>query len=151
MWSCPLFSHPEEYKEHFEPDEVILSPWYYNAFRKEHWTPVSSRQEYVVYYNEGAYKDMGIEYVEQDPFLVNFRKVALPLMKEGYKYVPSASICNRCDYNTVDLMEYFRDNAPDDQVVGYITTTWCHTLNKHKELFESAFKFFKEAKAEIYG
>ncbi len=115
-------------------------------------TPVSSRQEYVVYYNEGQYKDMGIEYVEQDPFLVNFRKVALPLMEEGYKCVPCASICNRCDYNTVDLMEYFRDNAPpDDQVVGYITTTWCHTLNKHKELFESALKFFKEAKEKIYG
>ena len=151
MWSCPLFDHPEEYKEHFEADEVILSPWYYNAFRKEHWTPVSSREVYVTYYNEAEYKDMNIEYVEQDPFLVNFRNVALPLMKEGYLYVPCASVCNKCDYNTEDLMEYFRDNAPDDQIVGYITTTWKPTLIKHKDEVTAALKFFKEAKEKIYG
>ncbi|MBQ7096917.1 MAG: hypothetical protein IJN96_02485 [Clostridia bacterium] len=150
MWSCPLFDHPEEYKKHFEPDEVILSPWYYNALRKEHWTPVSSRQEYVTYYNEGDYAKMGIEYVEQDPFLVNFRNLALPLMEEGYLYVPCASVINKCDYNTSDLVEYFRDNAPDNQIVGYITAPWYKTMPEFKENFGQSFRFLKEAKEKFY-
>ena len=151
IWSCALFDHPEEYKEHIGADEVVLSPWYYNAFRKEHWTPIESRAEYVAYYNEGDYASMGIKYVEEDPFLVNFRKVALPLMKEGYSYIPCASVYNRCDYNTSDLVEYFKDNAPDEQIVGYITAPWCHqTTWEMKQFLDESFKFLKEAKEKFY-
>jgi len=150
MWSCPLFEHPEEYKNYIDADEAILSPWYYNAFRKEHWTPVSSREEYVEYYNAEEYKDMNIQFVEEDPFLVNFRKVALPLMKEGYCYVPCASVNNRCDYNTSDLVEYFKDNAPDNQVVGFITAPWQKTAPENKDRFEESFRFLKEAREKFY-
>lgn len=150
MWSCPLFEHPEEYKKHFAPDEVLLSPWYYNAFRKEHWTPIESREAYVTYYNEGEYANMGIKYVEEDPFLVNFRKIALPLLKEGYLYVPSASVCNRCDYNTSDLVEYFKENAPDNQIIGFITAPWCQTLPEYKSCYEDSFRFLKEAREKFY-
>lgn len=151
IWSCALFDHPEEFKKHIDADEIVLSPWYYNAFRKEHWTPVSSRQEYVTYYNEGAYKEMGIKFVEEDPFLVNFRKVALPLMKEGYSYIPCASVFNRCDYNTSDLVEYFKDNAPDSQVLGFITAPWFPTLKEYEKDFDDSFRFLKEAKEKFYG
>lgn len=150
IWSCPLFDHPKEYKEHFDADEVVLSPWYYNAFRKEHWTPIESREVYMTYYNEGQYANMGIKFVEEDPFLVKFREVALPLMKEGYQYVPCASVCNQCDYNSADLMEYFKENAPDDQVLGFITAPWKPVLNEHKTYFEQSFKLFKEAKDAFY-
>lgn len=151
IWSCSLFDHPEEFKKHIDADEIVLSPWYYNAFRKEHWTPVESRQEYVTYYNEGAYKEMGIKFVEEDPFLVNFRKVALPLMTEGYNYIPCASVFNRCDYNTSDLVEYFKDNAPDDQVLGFITAPWFPTLKEYEKDFDDSFRFLKEAKEKFYG
>jgi len=150
MWSCPLFDHPEEYKNHIGPDEAVLSPWYYNAFRKEHWTPVTSNPNYVAYYNEGEYASMNIEYVEQDPFLVNVRKLALPLLKEGYKYIPCASTINRCDYNTSDLLEYFRDGSPDEQIIGYITAPWKKTLPQFKNFFEESFKFLKEAREIFY-
>ncbi len=151
IWSCPLFRHPEEYKAHIGPDEAVLSPWYYNAFKKEHWTPVSSREVYVTYYNEGIYKDMNIEYVEQDPYLVNFRNVALPLMKDGYKYIPSSSTYNKCDYNTEDLMDYFKENAPDDQILGYVIATWSPTIMENQGEVKRALKLFKEAKEKIYG
>lgn len=141
----PLFDHPEEYAARFEPDEAIFSPWYYNAFRKEHWTPVSSRAEYVAYYNGGDYAKMGIEYVEEDPFLVNFRKVALPLLEKGYSYVPCASVFNRCDYNHMDLLEYFKENASDEQVVGFMPAPWKPATKEFKGYYEETFKFFKEA------
>lgn len=150
IWSCPLFNHPEEFKKYIDADEVVLSPWNYNALNPEHWTPVESRAEYVAYYNEGDYAKLGIKYVEEDPFLVKFREVALPLMKEGYNYVPCASVFNRCDWNHHDLVEYFKVNAPDDQVLGFMSAPWFNTMPDKKMYFEETFKFFKEAKEKFY-
>ncbi len=153
IWACPLFDMTENFKKTFKPDEIVLSPWYYNAFRLEHWTPIESRQEYVTYYNEGDYAAMNIKFVEEDPFLVNFRAKALPLMQDGFLYIPCASVFNRCDWNTVDLMEYFRDNGIDRQILGYVTAPWVSTLptEKNKMFFEESFRFFREARKEIYG
>lgn len=150
IWSCPLFEDPEGYKAHIKPDEAILSPWHYNAVRKEHWTPIESRADYVAYYNEGEYKNMGIKYVEEDPFLVKFMELAIPLMKEGYKYVPSVSVYNRCPYNTHDIVEYFRDNAPDDQIVGYLTAPWYRTIKGSEQYLIESFDLLKAAKEEFY-
>jgi len=150
IWSCPLFEHPEEYKKHFGADEVVLSPWYYNAFRKEHYTPVSSRAVYEAYYNQDEYAHLNIKYVEEDPFLVKFREVALPVMKEGYEYIPCASVCNRCDYNTMELLEYFKQNAPDEQILGYITAPWCATLPENQHFFQESLHFMKEAREQFY-
>jgi len=151
IWACPLFNHFEEYKKHIDVEEALISPWYYNAFRKEHWTPITSRQAYVDFYSKGKYADMGLEFVEEDPFFVKFRELALPLMKEGYQYVPCASVVNRCDYNTAEIMEYFKEGAPDDQIIGFITAPWKPILIKNKKYFEESFKFFKEAKEAFYS
>lgn len=150
IWSCPLFDHPEEFRKHIAPDEVLISPWNYNALRREHWTPIESRAEYVAYYNEGEYASMGIKYVEEDPFLVRFREVALPLMKEGYLYVPCASVFNRCKYNHADLLEYFKLNAPDDQIIGYMSAPWFRTLKENEPYFDETFSLFSEAIEKYY-
>ena len=153
IWTCPLFDMTEDFVAEFQPDELVLSPWYYNAFRLEHWTPIESRAEYVAYYNEGDYAKMNIKFVEEDPFLVNFRAKALPLMKKGYRYIPCASVFNRCDWNTVDLMEYFRDNGIEEQTLGYISAPWCpiQRTERSETFFEETFRFFKEAREKIYG
>ncbi len=150
IWSSPLFDHPEEFKAHFDPDEMIISPYHYNAFRPEHFTPIESRSEYLVYYSEGKYKDMGIKYVEEDPYLVQFIERAIPLMKEGYVYVPCASVFNRCKYNHDDLIEYFRDNAPDDQILGYMTAPWKKVIPEFRDFFMESFDAFKTAKEKFY-
>ena len=150
VWSSPLFDHPEEFKKHFAPDEMIISPYHYNALYREHWTPIETRSEYLVYYNEGKYKEMGIKFVEEDPFLVHFMEVALPLLKEGYVYAPCASTFNRCDYNHHDLLRYFKENAPDNQILGYMTAPWAQTIKSNMPFFEETFKFFKEAIDEFY-
>lgn len=150
IWSCPLFDHPEEFRGHVSPHEVIISPWNYNALRREHWTPIESRAEYVAYYNEGEYASMGIKYVEEDPFLVRFREVALPLLKEGYLYVPCASVFNRCKYNHTDLLEYFKLNAPDEQIIGYMSAPWFRTLKENEPYFDETFSQFSEAIEKHY-
>lgn len=150
MWSNPLFEHPEEYKKRFAPDEILLSPYHYNALRPDHYTPIDSRSDYQVYYNEGIYKDRGFKYVEEDPFLVRFVEVAIPLMKEGYLYVPCASVFNRCEYNHDDLLEYFRDNAPDNQIIGYMTAPWHCLADDEKGYLKESFEYFKNAINKFY-
>ncbi len=150
IWSSPLFDHPEEFKTHFAPDEMIISPYHYNALRPDHYTPIDSRSEYQVYYNEGIYKERGFKYVEEDPFLVRFMEVAIPLMNEGYLYVPCASVFNRCKYNHDDLLEYFRDNAPDNQIVGYMSAPWFFTIEKDKAYWEETFDAYKTAIDKFY-
>lgn len=152
VWSCPLYRHFEEYGKHVGVDDAVLSPWYYNAFRPEHWTPVESRAEYVAYYNEGMYKDMGIKFVEEDPYLVNFRNVTPGVIEKGYKLIPCASVFNRCDWNTYDLVEYFHNLCPDEQILGYMTAPWVITQPTEKALtfYEESFRFLKEAKNAFY-
>lgn len=152
VWSCPLYRHVDDYGKHFGPEDAVLSPWYYNAFNPKHWTPVESRQEYVTYYNEGIYKELGIKYVEEDPYLVNFRNVTPGVIEAGYKFIPCASVFNRCDWNTYDLVEYFKNTCPDEQVLGYMTAPWVSTLPMEKNLqfFEESFRFLKEAKEVFY-
>ena len=99
------------------------------------------------------YKEMGIKFVEEDPYLVNFRLKSLPMMEYGYKYVPCASVFNRCDYNTEEIMAYYKKYANDDQILGYITSPWVKTTKNERSLayYEESFRFFKEAKEKIYG
>lgn len=150
MWACPLFDHPEDFKKYIDADEVVISPWYFNAFRKEHWTPVESRAEYVAYYNEPYYAEMGIKYVEEDPFLVNVRNKAIPMLSEGYRYVPCASVYNRCEYNADDLVEYFKENSPDEQILGFVTAPWYAGKMANKQYFVESFETLKNAREKFY-
>lgn len=152
FWGCPLYRHYEEYSKHIDTDECIVSPWAYNAFKKEHWTPIESRAEYVTYYNEGEYAKLGIKYVEEDPYLVEFREVSPKVCADGYKLVPCASVFNRCDFNHMDLLEYFKNMASDENIIGYMSAPWVPTLptEEGKLFYEETFKFFKEAKEMFY-
>ena len=51
----------------------------------------------------------------------------------------------------MDMMEYFKEKAPADQILGYISAPWFSTKPEHKQYFEETFRFFKEAKEKIYG
>ncbi len=152
VWSCPLFEDPEGFKAHIDADDAIIQPWYYHALYEEHFTRTDSTQERIdFYFNNGRYAGLGLEYVEEDPFHKKFRTLAIPLMKEeGYQYVPAVSVCSNCEYNTPDMFRYFKENAPDEQVLGYMAAPWCTTEWKNKEKFDETFKLFKDAKEKYY-
>lgn len=150
IWHNWLFEHPEEYRKHFAARDMILSPYHYNAFREEHFTPVSINSNTAAYYSSGDFADMNIEFVEQDPFFERFHAQAIPNAELGYKYVPCASVFNECKWNHQDLVEHFRDNAPDASILGYITAPWFSTtpdkLDKHLQSIHD----LAEARAMFY-
>lgn len=152
IWADPLFDFTEDFGKYIYADELVLSPWYYNSFRKEFWTPVDSRPEYVTHYNGHQYKGLNIKFVEEDPFFVNVRNKAIPLLKkEGYKYIPCASVHNRCEHNARELLTYFKENAPDENILGYVTAPFCHGKMVNKQFFEESFETIKKARKEIYN
>ena len=152
IWSSSMQDMPELFREKIDKDELVISPYYYYALRRENWTPISSKQLYIDYYKEN-FPDLDISYVEEDPYNVRFRLLSLPMMEYGYKYIPCASVDTGCECNTEDIMEYYKRYADDEKVLGYITAPWCPTKHTEKcdSYFEKTFRFFKEAKAKIYG
>ena len=151
MWADPLIDFTEGYREHISPDEAILSPWYYSAYKKEHYTEIATASDVVqIYYREDKYTSLGIKYVEEDPHLVNFRQVAVDVATDGYKYIPCcSSISNK--YNSEDLLDYYKTNVNDEQILGYITAPWVFTTKDCLPDFERTFAEFKAAKEKIYG
>jgi len=145
IWADPLFMHPLDYATHFAPDEAVLSPWYYHAFRREHFTPTDSTQEYFDFYTKGRFGHLKLRFVEDDPFHATFRSVALPLMHQGFSYVPCASVYNNCKYNTPEMVEYFVNGAPEDRLVGFMTAPWFATTQENWPKIEQSLELMGEA------
>lgn len=149
IWADPLRANAEAFQKHISPDEVLLSPWYYLAIRPEHFTPIDGTTMYEEYYGTVDYAGMNLTYVEEDPDHVEFRKTVLPQMG-AYTYAPCVSVYNRCQYNTEDMVEFFKTNAPDNQIAGFMTAPWFATLPENKAYFEESFALLKAAKEKYY-
>lgn len=150
VWHSPLFEKHEEFKEHFDVDEMVFSPYFYHAVRKEHWTPITDRQIWIDWYKKPEYAGMNIQYIEEDPICANFFKYSIPCTKEGYKMIPVGSVCHDLDCNMYELVEYFKNEAPDESVLGFQEAPWVMTSWKHKEEFDKSLKLLKEAKEAFY-
>lgn len=145
IWFDMLFKFPEEAKKYISPDEAIISPWYYHAFRPENFVRLDEPLP-------------AGEYIETaDPFLSKFRKDILPIVNDGgYICVPCASnhtkrALPQVKYNNAEeIMEYFKSNVADNQILGYMSAPWCTTVLKNKDYFVDAFKDFKAAKETMY-
>lgn len=157
MWADVFLSNPESFVAHIPVDDVILMPWYYHAFKREHSTPVKvwweilGMENQVNYMEHPEYKQ-GRRFIEDRPEHVRFRETAAPYMKYGYKYIPTPSVWGRNDYNTEELVEYFRDGAPsDDQIVGFITAPWGRIASlEAKERYDKSIRLLREAREKLY-
>jgi len=150
IWSDLCFNHPEEFRRRIPAEDIVLSPWDYHAIRREHYTPVDSLPEYVEYYGKEPFKSMNLSFVEEDPLHVCFRTQAIPTAKDGYKVVPCVSVFNKCPWNTPDMVEYFRSEAPDESVLGFMTAPWFSTTRGNAEKFWESLRLLKAAREEFY-
>ena len=48
-------------------------------------------------------------------------------LKDGFQFVPCPSNVFHSPYCTQDLVEYFHDGAPDENITGYLTAPWVRT------------------------
>lgn len=152
-WHDPLWEYAEDYFKYMDPKEdVVLCPWFYFAFKKEHYTPIP---QYDADGSENEWYKEGYRYQEDVPFFKNatdyfYGNRVLEIMKHGFKYLPTSSIY-LTDYNTDELMEFFKEGAPDDQIVGHIVAPWVKTIWESKEKIDRSLRLFAEAKKKHYG
>lgn len=140
IWADILFAHAEEFKAHIDAEELVVSPWYYNAFKEAHYTPLSLMDPT----GEGEYAKNGLKYIEQIPQKARLRQVAGPLLKEGYTYVPTGSVYWHNMYNMPETVEYFEGYAPrKEQILGYLTAPWKPMMSEYWEDFSESFRTMK--------
>lgn len=141
IWYDMAFIKPEEYRERFHIDEVLLCPWYYWSLKPENFTKMED------FPWPEHFSHLKLQYIEDLPRLKNFREQGIDYCKAGQTYLPT-SWPSRPN-NTWNLMEFLKD-APDENILGHIVAPWKDTLPENKVHFEKAFADFQAAKAEFY-
>lgn len=150
IWADLCLEYPEEFRKRVGKD-VMLSPWNYNALRPEHYTPIASKQRHIDYYGKEPYKSMNLTYVEEEPFCTRFMAQAAPAARDGYKIVPCVSTWAECEYNTDDNAWYFKENAPAENLAGFMTAPWKHTTMENVDEIIRSMELLKEAREKYFG
>lgn len=153
LWDAPFLLHTELYEKYIKPDEALVTVSCYVSIYKEHWRRIEDgRPEDIAFYRTRApYKDMNLTYIEEDPMVATFREKSLSLLEHGYTYVPNMSPYNEIDICFDDMFRYMKENAPDDQIEGYIASVWWFMTEDKKHYYEHALELFKAAKEKYYG
>lgn len=150
IWADHCLGKPDEFYEKIGTEDVVLSPWMYNSIKKEHWTSVKSRQAYIDYYAKEPYKSMNIQYIEEEPFIQKFYERTLPYVNQGYSVVPCVSSINQCQYNAVDMLEYFKENVKEGKILGYMSAPWLSTTKNCRDWLLNDIRWFRQAIDEVY-
>ncbi len=131
IWADICCEQPEEFKKRFDTDSVLLSPWYYFAFKKEHFKKISdcSQADIDFYANTFPYNQMNLTYIEEDPGYVKMREDMINSAALGYGLVPCFSKWGDTPYNAPDMIELYKKIAPEGALKGFMVAPWCHTLN----------------------
>lgn len=141
-----LFANAEEFSKNVSKEEVVVMPWYYSAYKPEHYKPIAGDAIMMNYYAQDKYKDMNIQYLEDDPWNVNFRNKVIPCAKYGYQYLPTISFVNRQAYCFEDSIDFYKENLNQEQLEGFVVSVF-HTMTPdYKELFLKNLELMKEAK-----
>lgn len=150
IWADLILSHTEEFKKHFSPDDVLLSPWQYYAMYEENFSPITRTQAEYEWYTTGMLKNSGFTYIEEDPICAKYRELVVPLMEEGYWMVPTTSNVFNCDCNHTDTLRWFKEKAPDDKAVGFMTASWLFVNKNDTEKILDDMDRLMKAKKDYY-
>lgn len=145
-----LFGNTEEFVKRVSPEDVLISPWYYHSLLPEHFMPITRRQETIDYYAQDKYKGMNIVYCEDDPSCVRFREKALCGVPYGYRYAPCVSFVNRNEYNFIDMLQYFKNGVPDEQLEGFVVGTFTLMTESKKDYIIKNIHMLRDARKVVY-
>ena len=150
IWSDNYNDHTDEFKKYIETENILLSPWYYHAIKKEHFNKIADKQLYRDFYSQPMFAGLNLTYVEEDPALEFSREHLISVTEDGYAVVPTASTFNQNDYNADDLVDYYKMNAAEDKVRGFMTAPWIHTTMENVEEIVKGVRLLGDAKKKYY-
>lgn len=145
IWADPCVYNPEQFRKHIPCGDVVLSPWIYFAIRREHWTPVASKQRYIDS-NEGK---MGVTYMEEAPIWQAMTHEGVKAANDGYETIPCCSIWGECTYCSDDVVEHFVNSCDPNKLLGFMTAPWVHTDMEHIEEIKNSVRVLAEARKKF--
>ncbi len=131
IWGDMCVYEPEEFRKHIPYDDVVLQPWIYFAVKREHWTPVASKQRYINS-NEGK---LGIEFMEEAPIWQKMTNEGVNAMNDGYLTVPTPSNWGQNEWCHDDVVEHFVNNNRSGKLLGFMTAPWTNTKTEPINFF----------------
>lgn len=146
IWADPCMYQPEEFRKRIGNDDIVIQPWIYYSIKKEHYTKTEGRQHYI-----DIGRDYGVEYVEEAPIWQIFTRESIIAAKDGFKSVPCASTCFWNTYCHDELVEYFKENAPAESVLGFMTAPWVYTREEDVEAVCDSIRVLAAARRKHYG
>ena len=149
IWADFLMNHPEEFRKHIKPDEVLLSPWQYYAMYEENFRPITYSEKDYNWYTSGVYKNSGFKFIEEEPICANYRKEVIPALKDGYSLVPTTSYFFKCDHNHEDTIRWFSEVESMDNLVGFMDAPWKQTTMACLPEFKESVDLLMEARKKL--
>jgi len=146
IWADLYMDVTEEFRTRISNEDIVLSPWNYNAIRPEHYTPIETRPDEALRYAGRNYS-----YIEEVPFCTNFMEKSPLLANEGYKIVPCTSNFFNCAFNIPDMVEYFKEIAPGGNLLGHITAPWLRTTKSYWDSINKEIRMLGEARDRFYS
>ncbi len=143
LWYDTFIKDHDNFVSHVDKNEVLIAPWYYHHMKEEDFFPFTEFD-----FDLSEYAHLGLKYVEDIPHLKRYRDNILKWAEDGYQFTPCAWALKKG--NIAEQMEYYHDGAPEESFPGMIVSTWETCTEKNRELFESTFKQFAEAKQKCY-
>lgn len=152
IWGDLCGENPEEFQKRFAPDSVMLSPWYYFAFKREHFKKISDcRQVDIDFYaNTFPYNQMNLTYIEEDPGYVKMREKLERSANLGYGLVPCFSDWGGTPYNAPDLIEFYQERTQPSDLLGFMVAPWCRTKNEFVDEIVGNLETLRKCQ-EIFG
>ena len=150
IWMDPLFVDTEKYKTEIGTD-ALLSPWYYYGLYPEHFKPIEELQKnHAATYED--FKKHGMTYAEDHPVYIEFREKILPAaLDAGYAYLPCASRYYESWNNADDLVRYFKEGMPEENLIGFMTAPWKPMTMQYLAIYEENLEDLCAAIKKYYG
>ncbi|MBE6700385.1 MAG: hypothetical protein E7582_00640 [Ruminococcaceae bacterium] len=151
IWADFCMNDFDNFVKNVSTENLLISPWYYFAFKEEHFRYHEEGSAGYINAQRYPYNFMNIKYEEDKPLLKLARENMVPAAKAGYDMVPCTSDCYECEYNTPELFEHIKFNAPEERIKGFMTAPWGHTVDANVEKILKNISLLAEAKKKYYG
>ncbi|MBE6700271.1 MAG: hypothetical protein E7582_00065 [Ruminococcaceae bacterium] len=145
VWGDSAIDDYEGFRKAVTPeDDLIVNPWWYHAWKEEHFNRLDSREDWFCH-------------LKTHPELTYFEELHARTMegyrtlaKDGYKLVPCGSFLGRDEWCFDDLLDEFRGLCKKENLLGFMTAPWRHTRVENIPLIEEDFEYLRKAREKYF-
>ena len=145
VWGDSAIDDYVNFKKHVKPeDDLVLNPWWYHAWKPEHFSKFDSQPHWKVH----SINHPELTYFEElhEKTIEGYRTLA----RDGYKLVPCGSFFEGNVWCFDDLLDEFKTLCKPENLLGFMTAPWKHTIEANTPFHEMDFEQLRLAKEKYF-